>query len=106
MNSRETRIRCVESALRAVHREAERGAGTPSEACILRSVAGIRVKSQQQRQEQKGEAQFLWRFLSAGAVAASVLVGVALSNLPDEPLTFNSQADDMVATVMNPTMPF
>ena len=106
MSDRELRVRCVEHALRAVYREAERTAGTPEESCVLRTLAGVRSKALQVKQEQRGEAQFLWRFLSAGAVAASVLIGVALSNLPDEALAFNSQSDDMVVAVMNPTLPF
>ena len=106
MNDREMRVQCVESALRAVHRDAERNAATPDDQCILRTLSGIRSNVQQRRLEQRSEVQFLWRFLSAGAVAASVLVGVALSNLPDELVTSNSPSDDMVATVLNPTMPF
>ena len=106
MSDRETKLHCVERALRAVYRDAGSPAEVPDEACIVRTVTRIRSAARARRQDTRGEAQFLWRFLSAGAVAATVLVAVALTNLSDEPLVPNVPADDMVATVLNPTMPF
>jgi hypothetical protein len=106
MREREMKVHCVEKALRAVYRNAERAAEIPDEACIIRTLLRIRAEALSPRTDTRSEAQFLWRFLSAGAVAAAVLVGVALTNLSEEPLALNAQADDMVATVLNPTMPF
>ncbi|MFI5400708.1 MAG: hypothetical protein ACHQZQ_06630 [SAR324 cluster bacterium] len=106
MSERETRIDRVERALRAAYREPERAVAEPADGSVERILTRVRVCARLAREESSGEARFLWRFLSAGAVAAAVLVAVAVTSFPQEGLAVNALPDDMVASVLNPTMPF
>ena len=106
MNEREMRIERVERALRTAYLEPGPEAPGPAEGSVERIVARVRACARAAREEATGEARFLWRFLSAGAVAAAVLVGVAMTSFPQEGLALNAPPDDLVASVLNPTMPF
>jgi anti-sigma-K factor RskA len=106
MNGRGLQIDRVERALRAAYREPERAGGTPPDSTVERIVMRVRACARLAREESQGDARFLWRFVSACAVAAAVLVAVAITNVPGEGLTLTPLPDDMVANVLNPTMPF
>jgi hypothetical protein len=104
MKEGETRVDRVERALRGAYREPERAGDAPTNAAVERIMMRVRARARTAREDFPAQARFVWRFLSACAVATAVLVAVAITNVPDE--TLNSQTDDMVATVLNPTMPF
>jgi|SRR5579863_4227048 hypothetical protein len=107
MSQSDLKVQRVERALQAAYFERGRDATAPAETSVQFILTRVRACALGQTRDAPGETQFLWRFLSAGAVAAAVLVAVALTNLPGENLTtLNPPTDDMVAMVLNPTMPF
>ena len=106
MSERELKVQRVERALKAAYFERGREACAPAEASVQCILTRVRACAADNGQDGPAESQFLWRFLSAGAVAAVVLVAVALTNLSGESLTLSTASDDMVAMVLNPTMPF
>ena len=106
MSEREMRIDRVERALRAAYLERERAAPAPADGSVERILARVWACAGMAREESAPDTRFLWRFLSAGAVAAAVLVGVAMTSFPQEGLALNAPPDDLVASVLNPTMPF
>jgi hypothetical protein len=106
MSESETRMERVERALRAAYREPERAVAAPSDGSVERILMRVRACARLAPEQSLGDARFLWRFLSAGAVAAAVLVAVAVRNVPLEGLSLNAPSEDMVASVLNPTMPF
>lgn len=106
MNERDMRIARVERALGAAYRDPQGANDGPSEAAVQRIVMRVRARVRSAPEASSMDARFLWRFLSACAVAAAALVVLAITNVPGESLTLNPPSDDMVATVLNPTMPF
>jgi hypothetical protein len=104
MKAGETGVDRVERALRGAYWELERAGEAPSNAAVERIMMRVRAHARTLREDFPAQAQFVWRFLSACAVATAVLVAVAITNVPDE--TLNAPSDDVVATVLNPTMPF
>ncbi|MFI5401278.1 MAG: hypothetical protein ACHQZQ_09535 [SAR324 cluster bacterium] len=106
MSEREISIDRVERALRAAYLEPEGAAAAPAGGSVERILARVRACAGMAPDASTPDARFLWRFLSAGAVAAAVLVGVAMTSFPQEGMALNPPPDDMVASVMNPTMPF
>jgi hypothetical protein len=111
MSKRETRQERVERVLQAAYRRTDLLAsgpmgGEPSEAAVGRIMTRVRVAARERRDGAPGDARFLWRFVSAGTVAAAALLLVAITDLPQEIGASNLPADDLVASVLNPTMPF
>lgn len=112
MNERDMRRDRVERALQEVYRgpvrrEAERTAGEPSEATIRRIMTRVRAAARERRDGAPGNVRFLWRFVSAGAVAAAALLLIAITDLPQEIAAANQQSpDDFVVSVLNPNLPF
>lgn len=82
MSERDNRLARVERALRAVYsRQAEAVVG-PSDGDVWRIMLRVRTAARGLTGAAPGDLRFLWRFLSAGLVAAAVLLFVALSDVP------------------------
>jgi len=105
MNESGKRLDRVERALSAAYRSAESSIAGPSEPDVWRIMLRVRAAAREQIGTVPGDLRFLWRFVSAGMVAAGALLVIALSDLPVDAAP-QSAADDMIVAVVNPTLPF
>jgi cytochrome c-type biogenesis protein CcmH/NrfG len=105
MSERDNRLQRVERTLQAVYRREEDSIAGPSEGDVWRIMLRVRAAARMRTGTAPGDVRFMWRFVSAGMVAAVVLLALALSDSAPDPVPANS-VDDMAVAVMNPSLPF
>jgi hypothetical protein len=97
----------IERALKGAYLHRSRGTATrESDGGAAQIMALIRAAARERRAEARGDTRFLWRFVSAGAIAVAALLLVAITNLPQDTVSVGIGQDDVVSLVLNPTMPF